>query len=120
MRAMFGLTPRRLFYIALILAVVFLGRQYFPAYYSRFQFGDSVRQTVKYAAAAQRTLDNVRTEILLLAKESGVPVTDKNITIAKRGLIFTVDVDYAWPIDLRVYKHELLFHISESGEVFER
>ena len=28
-------------------------------------------------------------------------------------------VEYHWPIDLKVYKHELVFHPSENGEIFE-
>jgi len=31
----------------------------------------------------------------------------------------TVEFDYHWPINLRVYKHDLVFHVSESGEIFE-
>jgi hypothetical protein len=117
---MFGLTPRRLVYILIIVAIAFLGKQYFPPYFARFQFGDAVRQTVKYAAAAQRNTDIVRREVLLSAEEAGIPITDEDIRIVKRGLIFTVDIDYEWPIDLRIYKHNLNFHISESGEMFEK
>jgi hypothetical protein len=117
---MFGLTSRRLVFILIILAVVLLARQYVPPYYARFQFGDAVRQTVKYAAAANRSMDGVKREILRSAEDSGVPITEKDIIISKRGIIFTVDIDYAWPIDLRVYKHEIPFHISESGETFEK
>jgi hypothetical protein len=117
---MLGLTPRRLVYIAIIVLIVFLARQYAPPYFSRFQFGDDVRQVVKYAAATQKDVDAVRREILLLAQEDGVDITTKNIRITKRGPSFTVDVDYTWPIDLRVYQHELQFHISEHGEIFEK
>jgi hypothetical protein len=75
---------------------------------------------VKYAAATQKDVEAVRKEILRLAEEDGVPITKDNIRITKRGPSFTVDVDYTWPIDLRVYQHELVFHISEHGEIFEK
>ena len=117
---MLGLTPRRLFYIAFIVAVVFLARQYVPPYFSRFQFGDDVRQVVKYAAASRKDVDAVRREILQLAREEGIDITNKDIQITKRGPSFTVEVDYSWPIDLRVYQYELQFHVSEHGEIFER
>ena len=120
MRAMFGLTPKRVFYILLILLVVFLARQYVPPVYARLQFGEAVRQTVKYAAVANRTLEGVRREVAMAAEDAGVPVTEKDILISKNGLLFTVDIDYAWPVDLKVYKHEILFHISETGETFEK
>ena len=117
---MLGLTPRRLFFIAFIVAIVVLGRTYVPPYFSRFQFGDDVRQVVKYAAASRKNVDAVRQEILELAVEDGVEVTSQDIKITKRGPSFTVDVYYSWPIDLRVYQHELQFHISEHGEIFEK
>ena len=97
-----------------------MARAYVPPLFSRFQFGDDVRQVVKYAAATQKNVDAVRSEILELAEEDGVNVTSQNIKITKRGPSFTVDVHYSWPIDMRIYQHELQFHISEHGEIFER
>ena len=117
---MFGLNPRRISIIAFILIVIFLAQQYVPPYFARFQFGDDVRQTVKYAAATRKNLDAVRREILELAEEDGVNLTTKDIKITQRGPSFTVDIDYKWPIDLKVHQYELPFHISESGEVFEK
>ena len=117
---MLGLTPRRVTIIALILIVIYLGQQYVPPYFARFQFGDDVRQTVKYAAASRKNIDAVRRDILELAEEDGVNITTKNIKITQRGPSFTVDIDYTWPIDLKLKKYELPFHISESGEVFEK
>ena len=52
------------------------------------------------------------------AEEAGVPITAKDIRITKRGPSFTVDIEYSWPIDIRIHQHAIKFHISESGEVF--
>jgi hypothetical protein len=117
---MLGLTPRRFVFIAFLLAVVFLAKEYVPPLFSRFQFGDDIRQVVKYAAATQKDVDAVRRRILELAEEDGVEVTNNDIKITKRGPSFTVDVYYSWPIDMKVYQQELQFHISEHGEIFEK
>jgi hypothetical protein len=117
---MLGLTPRRLVFIALIVAVVFAARQYIPPYFTRFQFGDDVRQTVKYAAASHQDPEAVKKEILRIAEEDGVEIGPDNVVVTRRGYSFTVDIDYSWPIDLKIYKHDLNFHISESGEVFSK
>jgi hypothetical protein len=117
---MLGLTPRRVTVIAAALVVIYLGQQYVPPYFRRFQFGDDVRQTVKYAAANRKNLDAVRREILQLAEEDGVPLTPQDIRFTQRGPSFTVDINYTWPIDLKLKKYNLPFHISESGEVFEK
>src|SRR5262245_9493713 len=117
---MLGLTPRRLVFIAFIVAVIFLARQYAPPLFARFQFGDDVRHTVKYAAAQHQGPNEVLTEVLRLAEEDGVEIAAENIKITRRGYSFTVDIDYSVPIDLKVYKYDLKFHISESGEVFTK
>ena len=117
---MFGLTPRRVFLIAFIVAVIFLAKQYVPPVFSRFQFGDSVRQTVKYAAASQKDVEAVRREIVMAAQDYEIDITPKDVKITKRGPSFSVDIDYTWPIDLRVHKYDMKFHVSESGEIFEK
>src|SRR5262245_15652138 len=115
---MLGLTFRRLVFIALIVVAIYLAREYVPPYFSRFQFGDDVRQTVKYAAAQHQSPDVVQAEILRIAEEDGIKIGPENIKMTRRGYSFTVDVYYTWPIDLKVHKYELKFHISESGEAF--
>jgi|SRR5687767_2676821 len=117
---MFGLTPKRLFFVAFIVAVIFLAKQYVPPLFSRFQFGDSVRQTVKYAGASNKDVEAVRREIVSAAAEYGLDIKPKDVQFTKRGPSFTVDIEYSWPIDLRFHQHELQFHVSETGEIFER
>jgi len=117
---MFGLTPRRVFFVAFVVAVIFLGKQYAPPVFSRFQFGDSVRQTVKYAAASQKDFEAIRREIVSAAADYEIPITAKDVKITKRGLTFSVDIDYSRPIDLRLHKYDMEFHVSETGEIPDR
>ena len=117
---MFGLTPKRVFFVAFVVAVIFLAKQYVPPVFARFQFGDSVRQTVKYAAASRKDIEAVRREIVSAAADYGINITPKDVLIVTRGPSFSVDVEYSWPIDLRVHKYDMQFHVSETGESFER
>jgi hypothetical protein len=117
---MFGLTARRLFYIVLVLVVIYVGTQYIPPVFYAFQFSDFVRQQVKFAGVARKSTDDVRREVLDKARELKIPITSRDIHITRRGPAFTLDLEYSWPIDLRVYKHELKFHSSETGESFEK
>ena len=116
---MFGLKGRQLFIIVLGIVVVFAAYQYFPAYFAAFRFNDYVRQQVKYAGTSKKTADALRDEVSRKAAELGIPITKKDIRISRRGPSFTLEVDYRWPIDMKVYKHELTFHISQTGELFE-
>jgi hypothetical protein len=116
---MFGLNGRRLTLLALAFALVFAAAQYVPAYFAAFQFKDHVRQEVKFAGTSKKTMDALRNEVLRKAAELGIPLTKNNIRISRRGPSFTLETEYHWPIDLKVYRHELVFRTSHTGELFE-
>ena len=116
---MFGLNGRQMFFLVAFIAALFAATQYGPAYYAAFQFNDFIRQEVKFAVTAKKTIDGVRSDILREAMELGISLDRRAISITKRGPSFTVEFDYHWPINLRFYKHELVFHVLESGEIFE-
>ena len=116
---MFGLSGRQLFILLVFVALLLAGAQYVPAYFAAFQFNDFVRQEVKYAASSRKTADSIRGDIIQKAIDLGIPMTKKDIHITRRGPAFTLEVEYHWPIDMKIYHHELIFHTSESGESFE-
>ena len=116
---MFGLNGRQLFFLLLLILALLAGTQYVPGYFAAFQFNDYVRQEVKYAVSSRKTPEAVRDEVVDKAGELGIPLTKKEVHITKRGPAFNIQIDYHWPINLRVYKHDLVFHVDESGEVFE-
>lgn len=116
---MFGLRRRQILILMISAAVVFAATRYVPAYVTWFQFNDYVRQQVKFAGTSRKTSDTLREEIFKKAKELSIPVTKKDIRITRRGPAFTLDLEYRWPIDLKVYRHELLFHSTQTGELFE-
>jgi hypothetical protein len=117
---MFGLSGRQVFMLLVLVALLFAGAQYAPAYFNAIQFNDFIRQEVKYAVASKKSPDVIRTQIIQKATELGIPnVTKNDIKISRRGPSFTLDMEYRWPINLRVYRHELTFHVTESGETFE-
>ena len=116
---MFGLNGRQMFFLLAFIALLFAATQYGPAYYAAFQFNDFIRQEVKFAATSKKTIDAVRSDLLGEAMSLGIPLDKRDIRITRRGPSFTVEFDYHWPINMRAYKHDLVFHVSESGEVFE-
>lgn len=116
---MLGLNYRQLFLIALLACALFAGSQYIPVYVDAFQFNDFIRGETKFAASSRKTTDRLRAIIAEKAKEYNVPITPKDIRITRRGPAFQLEIDYTVVVDLRVYKHELKFHISEAGEIFE-
>ena len=116
---MFGLNGRQLFFLLLLVIALFAGTQYVPGYFAAFQFNDYIRQEVKFAVTAKRSPEMIRGNVLQKAAELGIPLKKSDIHITRRGPSFTLELEYRWPINMRVYQHELVFHTSEAGEVFE-
>jgi hypothetical protein len=116
---MFGLSGRQIVILLIVIALLFTAAQYVPAYFAAFQFNDYVRQEVKYAGTSKKTSEALRDEIYQKAMELGIPLAKKDVRITRKGPTFTLDVDYRWPIDMKIYKHTLVFHTSQVGEMFE-
>ena len=117
---MLGLDARRLTFILILIVAVFASSQYAPAYFYALQFKDFIRQEVKFAGTSRKSIEDVMRDILDQAKEYDIPVTAKDIRVTRRGPSFTLDLDFHFPIDLRVYHHDVIFHASETGESFQR
>jgi len=118
-RTMFGLHGRQIFILLVLILTLASCTQYLPGFFAALQFNDYARQEVKYAASARKTPEAVRDEIVEKATELGIPLSKKEVHITRRGPAFNLFIEYHWPINLRVYRHELTFHVDESGEVFE-
>ena len=116
---MFGLSGRQIFILLVLIAFLFAATQYVPAYFAAFQFNDFIRQEVKFAVTNRKTTEKLRIDITEKANELGIPIQARDIHITRRGPAFTLQLEYQWPINMKVYRHDLVFHASESGEVFE-
>jgi hypothetical protein len=116
---MFGLSGRQIFILLVLIAVFFAGSQYVPGYFAAFQFNDYARQEVKYAVTARKTPEAIRQSLIDKATELGIPLEKDDVRITRRGPAFNIEVEYHWPIDMKLYHQELVFHVNESGEVFE-
>ncbi len=116
---MLGLLPRGTAYLLVVAVLVFLGVQYVPIYFNAFQFNNSVRQEVKFAGSARKTVESVREALLSRAREFKVPVTEEDIKVSRDGPFFIVNINYSVPVNLRVYQHEIQFSSSFSGATFQ-
>ena len=116
---MFGLSGRQIFILSVLVVLLFAGTQYGPAYFAAFQFNDYIHQEVMFAVTNRKTPEMIRAQVVAKAGDLGFHVVPKDIHITRRGPAFMFELEYHWPINLRVYKHVLTFHSSETGEVFE-
>jgi hypothetical protein len=116
---MFGLNGRQIFILLVLVGLLFAGGQYVPAYFAAFEFNDYVRQEVKFAVTNRKNPERVRIDVTQRAGELGIAIKPKDVRITRRGPAFTLEVEYHWPINMKLYRQELAFHVLESGEVFE-
>jgi hypothetical protein len=117
---MFGLNAKQLFMLVLLVFALFAGSEIIPAYFHAYQFNDAIREEVRFAVSTRKTPERIRTDIVEHAKEFDINLNEKQIHLTRRGPAFTVDFDYVVPINLRIYQHDLMFHVSEDGELFDQ
>jgi hypothetical protein len=115
---MFGISPKKLFSLLILIALVFVGVQYGSAYLNQYLLRDEVRQSVKYAGTSRKGPEDIRREVVEKAAELGIEIDPQDVQITKRGPAFTLDLQYTTVVNLRVHQHVLTFDISEKGEMF--
>jgi hypothetical protein len=115
---MFGLTIKRVVWIAILLVLLLAASQYIPPYVAYYQLDSAVKHSVRFAAASRRTMDAVKLDVISRANELGITISPKDITITNHGSNFTLAFAYTWPINMRAYQDTLTFEVSAIGETF--
>jgi hypothetical protein len=115
---MFGLTLKRVFVIAVVGVLILAGTQYIPPYVVHYQLDNTVKNAVRFAAPARRSMDAVRRDVVAAAREAGIELTPEDISIERDGTQFTLSFAYTWPVNMRAYQQSLTFEISATGEAF--
>src|SRR2546428_12147693 len=103
---MFGLSGRQIFILLTLVVLLCASTQYAPAYFAAFQLSDYVHQEAKYAFSARKTPDTLRSDIVQKGKDLQIPIQPGDIKITRRGPSFTLEVEYHWPIDMKVYHQD--------------
>ena len=116
---MFGLRPKVIGIILLVAVIGYVAAQYVPPYMTNFQLKDFVQQEMRFAASAHRSPEDVRRIVLNQAREFGISLEQKEIQLTRKGVLFSLEFEYDWPIDLKVYKHALHFEVSATGELYD-
>ena len=116
---MFGLKSRQLFFILFAAAFVYVATQFIAVYYQSFQFSDFVYQEVKFASSKRKPTERIRASIADEAISLKIPIKPRDIRITKRGPTFSVEINYALIVDLRVYQYTLQRRVITAGPLFE-
>jgi hypothetical protein len=115
---MFGLTIKRVVWIAVLLGLLFAAWQYIPPYITNLQLDSAVKHSVRFAAASRKTKEAVKLDVISKANELGISLDAKQIEITPHGSSFTLAFSYDVPINMRAYQDTLTFEVSAIGETF--
>ena len=97
--------------LAFALAGMLASVQYVAVYYDSLEFNYFVRQQARQI----RSEGQLKSALLIKAKEYSLPLTDGDINITTADGVFRVAVDYRVPLNLLVYSPKLKFRVIGSG-----
>jgi hypothetical protein len=97
--------------LTFVLAALFGLIRYIPVYYCSSEFDEAV----KHATARARSETQLKVTLLNEAKEYSLPVKESDISINKKDNVLRVTVDYAVPMNMIIFNHELKFHAMATG-----
>jgi YbbR domain-containing protein len=100
--------------LLILAAMIFVIAKIVPVYLANYQFQDAIETEAKFALTGypKKSLDDLRDDVYKKAQELDIPAQRESIRVAvdaSRGYV-DIGLDYAVPIDLRVYQFTLQFH----------
>jgi hypothetical protein len=87
--------------------------QFVSVYYNTSQFDYAVRREAERSGGSRQ----IKSAILIKAKDYSLPVQESDINVTKSGPVLRVVVDYRVPVNLFLVNPELKFHAIGSGYV---
>ncbi len=103
----------------LIFAILIIGGiavyKFFPPYYANYTFQDALKNELVRMHNAQKTDDEMRSDILRLAQSNELPISEKQIRITHVNRTISVDVNYQVHVDMPGYPVDLDFSPSASN-----
>ena len=95
-------------------AMIFVIAKIVPVYFANYQFQDAIQTEAKFALTGypKKSLDDLRDDVFKKAQELDIPAQRESIRVAvdpSKGYV-DIGLDYAVPIDLKVYQFTLQFH----------
>lgn len=112
---------RALITLLLVVSVAYGAFKLIPVRAAAFQFDDTVREQVVLAGARRRPISDqrLREEILLRAKELGIPIDRRDVVIRRGRDRVQIVVEYAVRVQLVFgYEFDWNFRADHDGPVF--
>lgn len=106
--------------ILAFVAVIVLGVQVIPPYWSNYQFEDFVKTEALISTQGTKTEEDIRTTVYKRAQELDIPVERDDIKVHRVGQqgtgSVTISVPYAVHVTLPGYGFDLHFDVSTTNK----
>ncbi|HEX4998547.1 MAG TPA: hypothetical protein VFY29_09980 [Terriglobia bacterium] len=110
---------RQIIFLLIFAFLIVAAVQYGSVYLMALEYNDYVEQQVKYAGRARRSMDDIRGNVVSKAREFGFDIPPRDVHMTRKGVSFTLDLTYVRPVEMYLYRHNLKFNVSSSGEMFQ-
>ena len=107
-----GSKLKLIFALLIFGCIIFTAVKIVPPYFANYQFQDAIQTESKFALTGypKRSQDDIQDEVFKKAQELEIPITRDQIRVEMTNTQVNISLDYAVPIDLRVYQLVLQFH----------
>lgn len=113
-------TFRLILGVALFLAVIVVGIQVVPPYFTNYQFEDEINNAALTATYGTKSEDEIRTLVFNKAKEMEIPITPDQIKVRRVGGQGTgtlaIEANYTVHVTLPGYPLDLQFHAETKNK----
>jgi predicted membrane protein len=97
-------------FLALAVAVIYVGVKVIPILVNAFQFQDALDSTARFASVNRQTPEDIRVAVLKEAQNEDIPIAAQDIHVKGENGHVEINADYSVTINLGVYQWTLNFH----------
>ena len=98
------------FFLALVVAMIYVGVKVIPILVNNMQFQDAIESTARFASVNRQTADDIRTAVLKEADNDDIPIAAQDIHVKGDAGRVEIAADYSVTVNLGVYQWTLNFH----------
>ena len=106
-------------FIALLILVtgIWTGYVLIPIKVMTYEFYDAMREEARFGAVRNRD-KLVHERIMKKAKQLGVPLAEKDLSVVREGGMYIITASYTVPIDLMFYKTNWVYDEKATAPIF--
>lgn len=106
---------KAIFYLAILIAAVFVAVKVVPVYVADYQLKDKMTEQARFAVVNRYTEDQIKDNIFRTIQDLDIPAKREDVKVANTNHGIQISVVYTVPVDFLVYKTEMNFSPSSEG-----